>query len=105
MEDVQVFECTGSLFAIVTIRWSGISVEYALVSGSGLRVLLLDGEVLAEGQPVGGGGFIRRLHQREFPFNRRSALLGSALPDRLPHLSSHRFDLFVFPHRGFYPVG
>ena len=55
MEDVQVFECTGSLFAIVTIRWSGISVEYALVSGSGLRVLLLDGEVLPEGQPVGGG--------------------------------------------------
>ena len=82
-----------------------IGVDHAAIRGAGLGILAFDGEVLSQCKPVCSCSFIRSLHQGKFPFDRRAALLGASFPDRISHLARHRFDLLVFPDRGFHRVG
>ena len=105
MENIEILKCTGGLLTIRLVGWIVIRIEDALIGGFGLRVLLFNREVLAQGKPVGRGSFMGCLHQGEFPFDRRGALERSASPDRPSHFAGHRFDLFILTNGGLNPIG
>ena len=105
MEDIEILKRTCGLLTIRLVGWIVIRIEDALIRGFGLRVLLFNREVLAEGKPVGRGSFMSCLHQGEFPFHRRGALQRSAFSDRPSHFAGHRFDLFILTNGGLNSIG
>jgi hypothetical protein len=105
IQHVQIPQGAQGLFSVRSVRGIRIGVDHASIGGAGLGVLVFDGEVLAQREPVCGCGFFGRIHQGKFPFDRRGALLAGPLSDCVSHLARHRFNLFMVPDRGFHSVG
>ena len=93
------------MLAVGAVSRMIVGIKDALVSRSGLRVLLFDGEVLAKREPIGCGSFLGRLHQGKLSLDWSRPLQRGTLSNRPAHLACHGFNVFVFTNSRVHPIG